>query len=112
MNSIAKKFTIFLKMYRIRFNGLLTYICNYLLNLLMFRQKAALRRHCFFPIDVKVKVVEVDLPRKRIALTMRLDDVAKTPEIKASRPAKIPPAQQVPAPQNSLSQAFAKAGLK
>ena len=50
---------------------------------------------------VKVKVVEVDLPRKRIALTMRLDDVAKTPEIKASRPAKIPPAQQVPAPQNS-----------
>ena len=61
---------------------------------------------------VKVKVVEVDLPRKRIALTMRLDDVAKTPEIKASRPAKIPPAQQVPAPQNSLSQAFAKAGLK
>jgi uncharacterized protein len=61
---------------------------------------------------VKVKVLEVDLPRKRIALTMRLDDAAKTPEIKSPKPNKMPPATSTPAPQNSLSQAFAKAGLR
>ncbi len=64
---------------------------------------------------VKVKVLEVDAVRKRIALTMRLDDAAKTtglkPELKPSRPVKSPISTQTLAPQSSLSQALAKAGL-
>jgi uncharacterized protein len=67
---------------------------------------------------VKVKVLEVDVARKRIALTMRLEDAAKPAEAnsqpRSSKPfsAKSPLATQPPAPKNSLSQAFAKAGLK
>jgi protein Tex len=67
---------------------------------------------------VKVKVVEVDLVRKRIALTMRLgDDVARKPAQKDARPAgrqpdaKRAPARRddAPAPNNALAAAFAKA---
>ena len=50
---------------------------------------------------VKVKVMEVDKPRKRIALSMRLDDdAASTPQRDAGpRPAQRP--QQNRAPQSS-----------
>ena len=65
---------------------------------------------------VKVKVLDVDIQRKRIALSMRLDDKA-TPQDKASRDnnrrsgggkAKQP-RQQEPANNNALAAAFAKA---
>ncbi len=65
---------------------------------------------------VKVKVLDVDVQRKRIALSMRLDDKA-TPQDKASRDnnrrnggAKAKqPRQQEPANNNALAAAFAKA---
>jgi len=49
---------------------------------------------------VKVKVVEVDLKRRRIALTMKLQD---TPPATAAAPRREPPA-----PSTSMSSAFAK----
>ncbi|MBU0601322.1 MAG: RNA-binding transcriptional accessory protein [Gammaproteobacteria bacterium] len=67
---------------------------------------------------VKVKVVEVDLVRKRIALTMRLgDDVARKPAAKDARPAgRQPDAKRAqarrddaPVANNALAAAFAKA---
>lgn len=66
---------------------------------------------------VKVKVVEVDLARKRIALTMRLDDeVARKPAGKDARPPvrqgdarRSAPKQETPAANNALAAAFAKA---
>jgi protein Tex len=67
---------------------------------------------------VKVKVVEVDIPRKRIALTMRLaDEVAKGPkpdgaprrnERPQGRPAQAP-RQQAPVANSAFAAAFAKA---
>ena len=62
---------------------------------------------------VKVKVLEVDLPRKRIALTMRLDEtpepINSAPE-KRSRSNKITSAPDQGA--NSLAAAFAAAKEK
>ncbi len=66
---------------------------------------------------VKVKVLDVDVPRKRISLTMRLDD---TPGEERPRPAKgsggAKPSRNsrraAPAPAGALAQAFAKARLK
>ena len=60
---------------------------------------------------VKVRVVEVDLPRKRIALTMKLQDrvsgsQATQPSARVGGTAPRPP--QPAAPQTSLGAAFAK----
>ncbi|WP_404367551.1 Tex family protein [Marinobacter sp.] len=43
---------------------------------------------------VKVKVMDVDIPRKRIALTMRLDDQPAAPEAGSTRPEARPRGQQ------------------
>ena len=58
---------------------------------------------------VKVRVVEIDLPRKRIALTMKVQEPA-TGSSPAARPkARTPPVQAQPAkPQTSLAAAFGK----
>ena len=68
---------------------------------------------------VKVKVIEVDLPRKRIALTMRMDDApaqtrhgARTarPQPHNERPPQRPPQREArPAPAGALADAFARA---
>ncbi|MDP3578878.1 Tex family protein [Methyloversatilis sp.] len=66
---------------------------------------------------VKVKVVEVDIARKRIALTMRLgDEVVRKPAAKDARPPARPGdarrserGQDAPAANNALAAAFAKA---
>ena len=69
---------------------------------------------------VKVKVLEVDIPRKRISLTLRLDDEAqpKAPGGERRQPQRggRPPQQrqqrQAPAPGNSaMADALRKAGL-
>lgn len=66
---------------------------------------------------VKVKVIDVDEARKRIALTMRLTDKASESESKKTnagdrghnkRPAR-PPKQSAPAVNNAFADAFAKA---
>ena len=60
---------------------------------------------------VKVKVVEVDLKRKRIALTMKLQDRGSSSQAMppAARVAATAPRPQRPAaPQTSLGAAFAK----
>ena len=61
---------------------------------------------------VKVRVVEIDLPRKRIALTMKVQEVA-TASSPVARPkarvvAPTPDATKPSAPQTSLGAAFAK----
>jgi uncharacterized protein len=69
---------------------------------------------------VKVKVLEVDVQRKRIALTMRLDDPVGEPRPAGggARPAQTPARpQQAPRREpekgsNPFADAFAKAGLK
>jgi len=66
---------------------------------------------------VKVKVVEVDIARKRIALTMRLgDEVARKPAAKDARPParqgdarRSERGQDAPSANNALAAAFAKA---
>jgi uncharacterized protein len=60
---------------------------------------------------VKVKVLEVDIPRKRIALTMRLaDEVTARKDVSAPRRSGKPdlPKRDVPAPGGSMAAAFAK----
>ena len=72
---------------------------------------------------VKVKVVEVDLKRQRIALTMRLDDAggprqapaarersapARDRSGSASRPAPAPRSARAPEVPNAMALAFAK----
>jgi uncharacterized protein len=62
---------------------------------------------------VKVKVLEVDIPRKRIALTMRLsDDAVPAQKGKAEsagpRGAKMPRRDAQPAPQGAMAAALAK----
>jgi uncharacterized protein len=60
---------------------------------------------------VKVKVLEVDIPRKRIALTMRLaDEVTAKKEAVAPRRSGRPeqPKREAPAPGGSMAAAFAK----
>ena len=70
---------------------------------------------------VKVKVMEIDAPRKRIALTMRLDDDAnqaeKTSDNKPARGGVRSSQnhnrqQQQQAPANTMASLFAKAGMK
>jgi len=58
---------------------------------------------------VKVRVVEIDLPRKRIALTMKVQEPA-TGSSPAARPKdRTPPVQVQPTkPQTSLAAAFGK----
>jgi uncharacterized protein len=67
---------------------------------------------------VKVKVLEVDLPRKRIALTMRLDDpIGEARAERGQRPDPRTSAnvqkqiarQQAPAPANALAEALLRA---
>ena len=69
---------------------------------------------------VRVKVLEVDLPRKRISLTMRLDEAAAPQKPAAPPPArgdarpaaKSPPPRPAPAPApgpNAFAEAFARA---
>ncbi|MDR2092246.1 MAG: S1 RNA-binding domain-containing protein, partial [Azoarcus sp.] len=65
---------------------------------------------------VKVKVLEVDLPRKRIALTMRLADEARPRRTDEARPRNNParPGSRSgppprPAAENALALAFARA---
>jgi protein Tex len=59
---------------------------------------------------VKVKVMEVDIARKRIALSMRLKDTARPREdvgsARSPRPAAV---RQSPAPGNALADAFSRA---
>ncbi|MEQ1557256.1 MAG: helix-hairpin-helix domain-containing protein, partial [Gallionella sp.] len=61
---------------------------------------------------VKVKVLEVDAKRKRIALTMRLTDTAAASNRDAPRearsPAKIPQRNNQPVVENAMASAFAK----
>ncbi len=61
---------------------------------------------------VKVKVLEVDAKRKRIALTMRLTDTAAASNRDAPRearsPAKIPQRNNLPVVENAMASAFAK----
>ena len=67
---------------------------------------------------VRVKVMEVDLPRKRIALSMRLGDAASSPAGKpAQRPQEGAPRRREakvnqPAPDNAFAAAFARAKQK
>jgi uncharacterized protein len=67
---------------------------------------------------VKVKVLEVDVPRKRIALSMRLDDTGSAPRSQPGRdraPAPAPNAREDRKPQsaagNAFADAFRKAGI-
>ena len=58
---------------------------------------------------VKVRVVEIDLPRKRIALTMKVQEAATGSSPAAPAKARTPPVQAQPAkPQTSLAAAFGK----
>ena len=58
---------------------------------------------------VKVRVVEIDLPRKRIALTMKVQEAATGSSAAAPAKARTPPVQAQPAkPQTSLAAAFGK----
>ncbi|MFZ5464037.1 MAG: Tex family protein [Pseudomonadota bacterium] len=60
---------------------------------------------------VKVKVLEVDDKRRRIALTMRLEDAAArpSPRDKGAPHGKARPQRPEPAPQSALAAAFARA---
>ncbi len=60
---------------------------------------------------VKVKVLEVDDKRRRIALTMRLEDAAAKPAAgdKGAARGKARPRRPEPAPQSALAAAFARA---
>jgi uncharacterized protein len=68
---------------------------------------------------VRVKVLEVDKPRKRIALTLRLDDEAGSSPggagpataRAADRPRASPPRRDEPASSGALADALRRAGL-
>jgi protein Tex len=66
---------------------------------------------------VKVKVMEVDVQRQRIALSMRMDDEvrqpgpgdsASGPATRGGRPSASPPRQPAPPANNAMASAFAK----
>jgi uncharacterized protein len=61
---------------------------------------------------VSVKVVAVDLKRKRIALTMKRDDSPPRPRADRPEPAAARPAQPSapPAPSTAFAAAFGKLG--
>src|SRR5690606_7155014 len=66
---------------------------------------------------VRVKVLEVDVARQRIALSMRLDDKAgerpsRGPSTPVPREAHAPKRREAPAPPSALAQALAKLNLK
>jgi uncharacterized protein len=59
---------------------------------------------------VKVKVLEIDVPRKRVALTMRLSDAP--PKTDAGQKSAAKPVKRTPAPApagGALAEALAKA---
>jgi uncharacterized protein len=60
---------------------------------------------------VRVKVLDVDVPRNRIGLTLRLDDPAgaKQPAGAPRKPAKRPPTRSTPAG-GALADALRRAG--
>jgi uncharacterized protein len=67
---------------------------------------------------VRVKVLDVDKPRKRIALTLRLDDEvgrnpggARTAAARADVGPRTPPRQNEPTPGGALADALRRAGL-
>jgi uncharacterized protein len=63
---------------------------------------------------VRVKVVTVDVPRKRIGLSLRLDDPAETKPSPSSSPGKVakrPPARSKPA-SGALADALRRAGYE
>ena len=67
---------------------------------------------------VRVKVLDVDKPRKRIALTLRLDDeVGRTPGVGNAaarpddRPRSPPPNRKEPASGGALADALRRAGI-
>ena len=57
---------------------------------------------------VRVKVLEVDLKRQRIALTMRLDDEAPATKNVAQPPRHPPRHERQPEPTGAMATAFAK----
>jgi protein Tex len=59
---------------------------------------------------VRVKVREVDVVRKRISLTLRLDDEDGPPAPRGSRPR--PPRPAPPPPSGAMAEALRRAGLK
>ena len=67
---------------------------------------------------VKVKVLDVDIPRKRIALTMRLSDKAEPQQRSGKKPAtgqrperqRRQQTQKQPQQQGTFAQLFANAG--
>ncbi|NDL60733.1 S1 RNA-binding domain-containing protein [Phytoactinopolyspora sp. XMNu-373] len=70
---------------------------------------------------VRVKVLEVDVPRNRVSLTLRLDDdlpATKDPSNSSARPRRANKAQQGsgqpkrPAPQGAMADALRRAGLQ
>jgi len=65
---------------------------------------------------VKVRVLDVDLKRRRIALSMRLADKAAPPEASADRPAEphrkpTPPPRRKDEPRTAMADAFARMKL-
>jgi len=58
---------------------------------------------------VKVKVLEVDVPRKRIALTMRLDESAVKNDGKSDRTLSAKPRSNAPRGNSAMGNAFADA---
>ena len=58
---------------------------------------------------VKVKVQEIDVQRRRIALTMRLQDTVTPREPVATRPGKPARQPSAPAPDNAMASALARA---
>ncbi|MCG7904669.1 MAG: hypothetical protein JAY60_19870, partial [Candidatus Thiodiazotropha weberae] len=67
---------------------------------------------------VKVKVMDVDIPRKRIALSMRLTDDANASRSERSKSSRTEKRQHTPsakkrpsqAPRGAMAAAFAKLG--
>ncbi len=69
---------------------------------------------------VRVKVLDVDKPRKRIALSLRLDDQAGSPQARtgdaagrgaAKRGQAVMPSAKAGAPENAMADALRRAGL-
>jgi len=69
---------------------------------------------------VRVKVLDVDKPRKRISLTLRLDDEAGAQATRSARPEggnasrrsrAGPPPAKATAPGNAMADALRRAGL-
>ena len=62
---------------------------------------------------VKVRVMEIDIKRRRIALSMRLDDTPKQPEVAAENPSAKPRSKTLlksNGDENAMSAAFSRVG--